>query len=155
MSSKKSNSESSLIALVNGPNLNLLGERNPELYGSDTLQSIEARLTKKAEALGFQLECFQSNSEGDLIDKIQDFRKRAAGLIINPGGYSHTSVALRDAVECFTGPIMEVHLSNIYGREEYRRHSYISEVATGVICGYGPKGYEVALEALAEKLSKA
>jgi len=149
MSSKRN---SAPIALVNGPNLNLLGERNPELYGSDTLQSIEARLSKKAESLGHQLVSFQSNSEGELIDKIQELRKTAAGLIINPGGYSHTSVALRDAVECFTGPVIEVHLSNIHAREEYRRHSYISEVATAVVCGFGPKGYEIALEALVERL---
>ncbi len=149
MTSKKSKP---LIGLLNGPNLNLLGERNPEIYGTDTLQDIEQRLMKKAEALGYETETFQSNSEGDLIDKIHDLRKRAAGLIINPGGYSHSSVALRDAVETFVGPVIEVHLSNIHAREEYRKLSLISEVASGVICGLGPRGYDFALEAVIDKI---
>ncbi len=148
MSSKKKTSKTSRLALLNGPNLNLLGERNKEIYGAKTLPEIEKELVSRAEAQGFELECFQSNSEGELIDRIHALRTEAAGLLINPGAYSHTSIALRDALECFPGPIIEVHLSNIHKREPFRHHSYVSEVASGVICGLGPQGYEFGLSAL-------
>lgn len=136
------------ILLLNGPNLNLLGERNVEIYGRDTLPDIEKRLIEKAKNAGQIMLTVQSNSEGEMIDAVHQARKDCAGLIINPGAYSHTSIALRDAIECFTGPVIEVHLSNIYKREAFRHHSYISGVATGVICGLGPKGYDLALDAL-------
>ncbi len=142
------------LLLLNGPNLNLLGERNVEIYGKDTLADIEARLAKKAKELGYELSAQQSNTEGVLIDAIQAVRKTHAGLLINPGAFSHSSIALRDALECFSGPIIEIHISNIYKREAFRRHSYVSEVATAVICGLGPSGYDVALEALVKLLTK-
>src|SRR5262245_28687987 len=107
------------LALINGPNLNLLGERNKDIYGGKSLEEIEKDLVARAQKLGFELACFQSNSEGALIDRVHALRKDAAGLIINPGAYSHTSIALRDALECFSGPIIEVHLSNIHKREEF------------------------------------
>lgn len=140
------------ILLLNGPNLNLLGERNVEIYGKDTLADIEKRLAERAKDAGYALRALQSNAEGELIDAVHKGRKDCAGMIINPGAYSHTSIALRDAIECFPGPIIEVHLSNIYKREAFRHHSYISALATGVICGLGPKGYELALEALLARL---
>lgn len=136
------------ILLLNGPNLNLLGERNPDIYGKETLADIEKRLAEKAKTCGLTVRAIQSNSEGALIDAVHQARKDCAGMIINPGAYSHTSIALRDAVETFSGPIVEVHLSNIYKREAFRHHSYISPLAAGVICGLGPQGYDLALEAL-------
>ena len=149
------NNKPKRICLLNGPNLNLLGERNKELYGSDTLQTIETKLAAQATAAGYELKAFQSNVEGALIDAIHAARNEAAAIIINPGAYSHTSIAIRDALECFAGPIVEVHISNIYKREEFRRHSFVSEVASGVICGLGTAGYEVALRFVIEMLAKA
>lgn len=140
------------ISLINGPNLNLLGSRNVDIYGRKTLAEIEADLVKQAEASGVSLLCFQSNSEGDIVSEIQARAKDSQGLIINPGAYSHTSIAIRDALECFAGPKLEVHLSNIFAREDFRHHSYISPVASGVICGLGHKGYSLALRALLENL---
>ncbi|MFN8390499.1 MAG: type II 3-dehydroquinate dehydratase [Bdellovibrionota bacterium] len=151
MSSKKSKGE---ILLLNGPNLNLLGERNVEIYGTDTLKIIEQRLTKLAASAGFSLWAVQSNSEGELIDAVHAARKRASALIINPGAYSHTSIAIRDALDCFPGPIVEIHLSNIFKREEFRHHSFVSTVATAVICGLGPSGYDTALQAALELLDR-
>ncbi len=142
------------VLLLNGPNLNLLGERNVEIYGKDTLADVESRLAKTAKVAGYELTAFQSNSEGALIDSIQASRSSHAGLLINPGAFSHTSIAIRDALECFPGPILEVHISNIFRREPFRRHSYVSEVAQGVVCGLGPKGYDAALEALICLLGK-
>jgi 3-dehydroquinate dehydratase-2 len=142
-----------LIHLVNGPNLNLLGEREPEKYGTFTLTELEKHLQAKATDLGLTLACFQSNHEGELIDEIQRIRQTSAGLIINPAAYSHTSIAIRDALAVYPAPIYEVHITNIHQRETYRHHSYVSELATGVICGLGVKGYDIALQALAESLS--
>lgn len=142
-----------VILVVNGPNLNLLGEREPHLYGVETLADINRALTEQAERAGFQLDCVQSNHEGALIDAVQQARKTTVGLIINPGGYGHTSVALRDALAAYEHPIIEVHLSNIHQRESFRHHSYLSAVATGVICGLGSDGYRLALDVLCRRLA--
>lgn len=142
-----------LIAVVNGPNLNLLGTREPGIYGADTLADVEARLKALAGELGHSLECFQSNHEGALIDHLQGLRGRAAAVVINPGGLTHTSVALRDALAAIELPIYEVHISNIHRREEFRHHSFLSNIAEGVVCGLGTRGYEYALRAAAEKLA--
>lgn len=141
-----------VILLIHGPNLNLLGDREPHIYGTQTLAAINERLTELAGKAGFQLQCMQSNHEGDLIDAVQQARKTTVGLIINPGGYTHTSVALQDALAAYNPPIIEVHLSNIHQRETFRHHSYISSVATGVICGLGADGYRLALESLCRRL---
>ncbi len=140
------------ILILNGPNLNLLGQREPEIYGAQTLADINRELASLAEKSGFMLDCQQSNHEGELIDCIQAARIETVGLIINPGGYSHTSVALRDALAAYPHPIIEVHISNIYQRESFRHHSFVSGVATGVVCGLGPAGYRLALSALMERL---
>jgi len=137
-----------MVMLINGPNLNLLGQRDKSLYGGETLPEIVSNLKEKAKDLLIDLHDFQSNSEGDLVTAIQDSIGKASAIIINPGALTHTSIAIRDALECFKGAVIEVHLSNIYAREEFRRHSYISGVATGVISGLGPKGYELALYAV-------
>lgn len=137
------------ILIVNGPNLNLLGEREPDIYGAMTLAQLDSACVKEARALGLEVLCQQSNSEGVLIDLVQQARASADALVINPGGYTHTSVALADAVLAFDKPVIEVHLSNIYGRESYRHRSYISPIAVGVICGLGAQGYLLALRALA------
>ncbi|MGH6876223.1 MAG: type II 3-dehydroquinate dehydratase [Rhizomicrobium sp.] len=142
------------IYILNGPNLNLLGGREPELYGSATLKDIERSVEAKARTLGWNVVFRQSNREGDLIDWVQEARRDALGVILNAGGYSHTSVALLDACRALDRPLIEVHLSNPYKREHFRRHSYISEAASGVICGLGAIGYVLAVEALA-KLIKA
>jgi 3-dehydroquinate dehydratase-2 len=141
-----------VILVLNGPNLNLLGEREPHLYGMETLDDINRALAEQAHQAGFRLECLQSNHEGALIDAVQQARKTTVGLIINPGGYGHTSVALRDALAAYSHPIIEVHLSNIHQREPFRHHSYLSAVATGVICGLGSDGYRLALDALCRRL---
>ena len=136
------------ILVLHGPNLNLLGTREPDVYGRTTLADIHAMMEARARADGVQIESFQSNSEGGLIDRVQ-----AAGaegiefIIINPGGYTHTSVALRDALVAVRIPFVEVHLSNIHAREEFRHHSYFSDIAIGTICGLGAQGYALALEA--------
>ena len=140
------------ILVLHGPNLNLLGEREPELYGRATLSEIDARLAGLAREAGATLESFQSNHEGALIDRIQAARADTDGLILNPGGLTHTSVALRDAVIACDRPVIEVHLSNIHAREPFRHRSLISDVAAGVILGLGPLGYELALRALLERL---
>lgn len=144
----------SKILLVNGPNLNMLGTREPELYGSETLPQIEAKCKAAAKGLKLELDTFQSNSEGEIVSKIQEASKKYQGLIINPAAYSHTSVAILDALLLLKFPIIEVHLSNIFQREEFRHGSYVSSVAKGVICGLGSKGYLLALEALSEMLKK-
>jgi len=143
------------ILVINGPNLNLLGEREPHIYGSRTLADINRELTEIAAQAGFSLDCFQSNHEGELIDKVQQGRHTTVGLLINPGGYAHTSVALRDALSAYAHPIVEVHLSNIYKREGFRHHSYISAVVNGMICGLGADGYRLALDALIKILKPA
>lgn len=142
------------LLLVNGPNLNLLGEREPHIYGHLTLGDIEQALTADAQKSGYALECFQSNHEGALIDCIQNARHTTCGMMINPGGYAHTSVALRDALASYPHPIIEVHLSNVYKRETFRHHSYISPVVTGVICGLGADGYHLALDALIRRADR-
>ncbi len=141
---------SPLIAVLNGPNLNLLGVRQPELYGRATLDDVEALCAETAEQVGLAIDFRQTNGEGELISWVQECRGRAAGIIINPGGYTHTSVALMDALLAVALPTIELHVSNIHRREEFRRHSYVSRAATGVICGLGVRGYAVALVAMAD-----
>lgn len=137
------------ILVLNGPNLNLLGKREPAHYGFITLDEIARRLEEQAASLGLEIRSFQSNHEGVLIDQLQDAPTWASGVIFNPGGYSHTSIALRDAVAAINLPVIEVHLSNIYAREEFRRHSMIAPVCTGSIAGLGWRSYTAALTALA------
>ncbi|MDB5888425.1 MAG: 3-dehydroquinate dehydratase [Rhodocyclales bacterium] len=135
------------ILVLHGPNLNLLGTREPEIYGRTTLADIHADMETQARAANVQLESFQSNHEGGLIDRVQAARDEGVNfIIINPGGYTHTSVALRDAFAAVQIPFIEVHLSNVHAREAFRRHSYFSDIAVGVICGLGASGYRLALE---------
>ena len=142
------------ILLLNGPNLNLLGSREPEVYGSATLQSIEVKLVGLALAQGHSLSAFQSNAEHELIAKIHAAKHEGiAFVIINPGGYSHTSIALRDAFLAVAVPFIEVHLSNVFAREAFRHHSYLSDIAVGCIVGLGPVGYELALQAACARLT--
>jgi 3-dehydroquinate dehydratase-2 len=144
----------SRILLLNGPNLNLLGTREPEIYGADTLQEIEARLRERAQSLGHELECVQSNAEHELITQIHAAKpKQVAFVIFNPGAFTHTSIALRDALLAIAVPFIEVHLSNIFAREEFRHRSYFSDIAVGCIFGLGPQGYELALDAAASRLA--
>jgi 3-dehydroquinate dehydratase-2 len=143
------------VLVLNGPNLNMLGTREPEIYGSQTLADIEAMARERAADLGLALDFRQSNSEGELVTWIQEARLGADAIIINAGAYSHTSVAILDALQAFKGPIIEVHLSNIYKREAFRHHSYVSGVALGVICGLGAKGYLLALDAVADKVARS
>jgi 3-dehydroquinate dehydratase-2 len=140
------------IYILNGPNLNLLGHRELDIYGAAKLADIHQRLEPCATSLGLTIDFRQSNHEGVLIDWIQEAREKASALIINAGGLTHTSIPLLDALLALPVPIIEVHLSNIYRREPFRHQSYISKAATGVICGLGPKGYELALDALAARL---
>ncbi|MCF8511587.1 MAG: type II 3-dehydroquinate dehydratase [Rhodobacteraceae bacterium] len=137
------------IFVLNGPNLNLLGLRQPEIYGRETLGDVEAALNRLAGDLGLVLECRQSNHEGELVDWIHEARMAAAGILINPGAYSHTSVAILDALNAFEGPVLEVHISNIHKREAFRHHSYVSARAEGVIAGFGTEGYLLALRRMA------
>ena len=143
------------IAVLNGPNLNLLGTREPELYGRETLGDIEQRLRGIAGELGVELECTQLNGEGQLIDAIHAMRGRVQGAIVNAGAYTHTSIALRDALVGIALPFVEVHLTNIYAREPERRHSMLSSAALAVVCGLGAYGYEVALRGLVSRLRSA
>lgn len=136
------------ILVLNGPNLNLLGVREPGLYGASTLSEIENLLDQQASQLGCSLQCFQSNSESGLIERIhQAFRDGVDYILINPGAFTHTSIAIRDAFLATRIPFIEVHLSNVHARESFRQHSYLSDIARGVICGLGPQGYELALQA--------
>ena len=144
--------ERARILVIHGPNLNQLGTREPEIYGRTTLAEIDADLTTAAKEWGAELACFQSNHEGEIIDRIQAAAAGHDGILINPGGLTHTSVALRDALAGAGLPTAEVHLSNVYAREEFRRHSYVSGVALGVISGFGPIGYRLALQALLRHL---
>lgn len=136
------------VTILNGPNLNLLGTRQPEVYGATTLADIEATCQRKADALGIEIEFHQSNHEGVLVDQIHAARSESDGLIINAGAYTHTSVALMDAVSSVSLPMVEVHLSNIHARESFRHTSFLSPVALGLICGFGAAGYVLALEGL-------
>ena len=137
------------VLLLNGPNLNLLGKRQPEIYGRETLADVEAMATKAASAHGLLLRARQSNREYELIDWIHEARESAAAIIINPGAFTHTSIAILDALNAFEGPVIEVHISNIHRREEFRHHSYVSLRADGVIAGCGVQGYELAVERVA------
>lgn len=137
------------ILLLNGPNLNLLGQRQPEIYGRETLADVVAACTKLAQGFGLSLVAHQSNREYELIDWIHHARGQASGLIINPGAFTHTSVALLDALNAFEAPVIEVHISNIHKRESFRHHSYVSLRAEGVIAGCGVQGYELAVQRLA------
>ena len=141
------------VLILNGPNLNLLGTREPDTYGAGTLEDIKALCTEESARHGLVVEFRQSNHEGELVTWIQEARGVYDAIIINPAAYSHTSVAIHDALRAVDLPVIEVHLSNIHARERFRHHSYVSSVATGVICGLGPAGYKLALIALAERLS--
>ena len=144
----------STILLLHGPNLNLLGTREPELYGSMSLTQINQRLTDLTLSAGHHLLALQSNAEYELIQRIHDAKQEAIDFIIfNPGAFTHTSVALRDALLGVEIPFIEVHLSNVHAREEFRHHSYFSDIAEGVICGFGPKSYDLALQAALDKLN--
>jgi 3-dehydroquinate dehydratase-2 len=141
-----------LIAVLNGPNLNMLGSREPTLYGAATIEDLEALCAETAQALDLAIDFRQTNHEGELITWVQECRDRARGIVINPAGYGHTSIALVDALLASELPVVEVHLTNIHAREDFRRHSMVSRVANGVICGLGIRGYGLALTALAEML---
>ncbi len=144
------------ILALHGPNLNLLGRREPEIYGHQTLADIHAAMEARARADGVQIESYQSNSEGELIDRVQ--AAAAEGIefiIINPGAYTHTSIALRDALTGVAIPFIEIHLSNIHAREAFRQHSYFSDIAVGVICGFGAQGYELALDAALARIRRS
>jgi 3-dehydroquinate dehydratase-2 len=136
------------ILVVHGPNLNMLGTREPEIYGSTHLAEIDVQLRSLAKEAGCELDAVQSNHEGHLIDRIQEARTNADGILINPAGLTHSSVVLRDALLGSELPVVEIHLSNVYAREEFRRHSYVSGIAVGVISGFGPDSYRLGLEAL-------
>ena len=138
------------LMILNGPNLNLLGVREPHIYGTTTLAQIRESCEREAKPLGLTLSFHQSNHEGELVDLIQSARQNADAIIINPAGYSFTSIAIIDAIKAFEGPVFEVHISNIHARDEHHRHSKVSHAATGVICGLGPYGYIAAMQALAE-----
>ncbi|EKE17165.1 MAG: hypothetical protein ACD_10C00590G0002 [uncultured bacterium] len=157
MTKRKSNSkpvEKARILVVHGPNLNLLGSREPDHYGRMTLPEINVGLARLAEAAGLELDAFQSNHEGALIERIHAAREQGVrAIIINPAAYTHTSVALRDALAAVAIPFVEVHLSNVHAREPFRQHSYFSDLAIGVICGLGHQGYMLALEFLLNKLN--
>lgn len=142
------------LLILNGPNLNLLGQRQPEVYGTTTLAEIDALCIARAKSLGAKATCKQSNHEGELIDTIHDARGTHDGIILNAGAYTHTSIALMDAISSAEVPMVEVHLSNIHAREEFRHTSHISRVAIGQICGFGPRGYGMAIDAIVEHLKE-
>ena len=136
------------IYVLSGPNLNMLGKREPEIYGSQTLEDIHNSLKEKATLRQIDVNCFQSNHEGQLVDLIQEAGEKASGLIINAGALTHTSIALADAIRAIDIPAIEVHMSNVYQREDFRHHSYLSPVVIGLICGFGSQSYELALDVL-------
>ena len=145
----------STILVLHGPNLNLLGTREPEIYGHDTLGDIEKRLGEQAKAVGHKVESFQSNAEHELIDRIHRAKSEKIEIIlINPGAFTHTSIALRDTFLSVRIPFVELHLSNVFAREEFRRHSYLSDIAVGLITGFGPTSYRLAMEFAIERLGK-
>ena len=140
------------ILILNGPNLNLLGQRQPDVYGTTTLADIETKCEDKAKALGVEIRFEQSNSEGTLVDLIHSAKGHHDGIILNAGAYTHTSIALMDAISSVELPVIELHLSNVHAREAFRHVSYISKVAVGQICGFGPAGYPLALDAMHQLL---
>ena len=142
------------VYVVNGPNLNMLGLREPEVYGKETLASLEERCRRKAKTLELDISFRQSNIEGELVSWIQEARSAASGLILNAAAYTHTSIAIHDALKVAQIPIIEVHLTNIYKREPFRHHSYVSPVADGVLCGFGGRGYELAIDAIHKILTE-
>jgi len=146
---------SRLVYVLNGPNLNLLGKRQPHIYGHETLADVEAACRALAAELDLTLRFHQSNREYEIIDWIHEARETAAGIVINPAAFTHTSVAILDALNTFEGPILEVHISNVHKREAFRHHSYVSTVATGVIAGFGTQGYLLALQRVARLLNEA
>ena len=144
------------LLVMHGPNLNLLGTREPAVYGNTTLAEIDSKLLARAKHAKIELACFQSNGEGPMIDRIHAAKvEGVAFILINPGAYTHTSIALRDALSAVEIPFIEVHLSNVHAREEFRRHSYLSDLAVGVVCGLGADGYEFALEAAIRRIGSA
>ena len=143
---------SNLVYILNGPNLNLLGQREPEIYGAETLEDVAARCTEVAKTEGLAVEQRQSNHEGQLIDWIHEARDKAAGIIINPGAYTHTSIAILDALNAFEGPVIELHISQVHRRERFRHHSYVSRRADAVMAGCGVHGYELAVLHMAKLL---
>ena len=145
-------SDARKVVVIHGPNLNMLGKREPDVYGTSTLEDINDMLAQRAVALGVGIETFQSNHEGAIVDNIQTLREGGDGLIINPGAYTHTSIAIRDGLLALTCPIIEVHISNVYKREAFRHHSYLADVVTGRIVGLGVKGYGLALEGLMDDM---
>jgi 3-dehydroquinate dehydratase-2 len=145
-------SEPQRILVIHGPNLNLLGSREPDTYGTTTLEEINGDLSSAAKEWGAEVEFFQSNYEGALVDRIQESQSWADGILINPGGLTHTSVSLRDALTATGLPVVEVHLSNIFAREEFRHNSFVSPIALGIVSGFGPMGYGLGLNALLEHL---
>jgi 3-dehydroquinate dehydratase-2 len=146
------NTGSQKVLVIHGPNLNMLGMREPDIYGHQTLEEVDAALQAQADRLGLHIETFQSNHEGDIVDKIQQAHDSFQGIIINPAAYTHTSIAIRDALSVLNIPVVEVHLSNIYSRESFRRTSMISAVVTAQISGLGSQGYLLALDGLAQRL---
>jgi 3-dehydroquinate dehydratase II len=143
------------IYILNGPNLNLLGQRQPEIYGRETLADVEADCARVAAEKGMSVKLFQSNHEGVVIDTIHEARHEACGIIINPGAFTHTSVAILDALNTFEGPVIEVHISNVHKRESFRHHSYVSLRAEGVIAGLGTEGYQAAVRRIGTLVSAA
>lgn len=141
------------VLILNGPNLNMLGSRQPDVYGRETLADVEESCSRHGRSLSLEVDCRQSNSEGQLVDWIQEARKGHSGVIINPGAYSHTSIAIMDALLAAELPVIEVHLSNIHRREAFRHQSYVSKVADAVLCGLGSQGYLFALDAMARRLN--
>ncbi|MCM2455184.1 type II 3-dehydroquinate dehydratase [Rhizobium sp. CG4] len=139
---------SKLVLVLNGPNLNMLGKREPGIYGGKTLKDIEQDCREAGQSLGFEVDCRQSNHEGVLVDWLHEADDRAIGVVINPGAYGHTSIALHDAIRAISVPVLEVHISNIHAREEFRHKSMIAPAAKGMVCGLGPYGYIMALNAL-------
>ncbi len=142
------------VFVLNGPNLNLLGTREPAIYGGETLADVRRRTETRAKALGLEVDFRQTNSEGTLVDWIQEARDRAGGIVINAGAYTHTSIAMLDALNAAAMPVVELHLSNVFRRERFRHKSYVTPAAEGLICGFGPKGSELAIDAMADLLAR-